>query len=132
MDGIIFFSNESDHPLARFLKPGFRHCWCVVMDDRGYWVSVDGRMGVPEIRTEAGPGADLIAHYAKQGFLGVPVKRGTKPGFAPLVVNSCVGLVKSVLALRCRALTPYQLFRFVSKDEQAPQTAGSVVTGARA
>tara|TARA_S200002703_G_scaffold146855_1_gene142234 strand:- start:1810 stop:2172 length:363 start_codon:yes stop_codon:yes gene_type:complete len=117
MDGLIIFSDENAHPLAWLLHRRFRHVWCALRDEeRGVWVSFNGHQGIPIVQVEAAADFDLASHYEEQGYTVVRVKRGTKPSYSPLVLNNCVGYVKVVMAVKCWSVTPYRLFRHLTKE----------------
>jgi hypothetical protein len=106
------------HPLGRFLKRGFRHCFVVVLSGES-WFLIDGCNGVPALRYIARADFDLAAFYRAQGLTAVETVQRAAPLRAPFVVNNCVGLVKAVLALRAPfALTPYALHRHLMKEQR--------------
>jgi hypothetical protein len=117
MDGIIFFSNESDHPLARFLKPGFRHCWCAVREDQGFWTAVDGREGRPGMSTIAEADfARYLDRAVSSGATAVSVTFG--PALrTPILIYTCVSVMKAIFGIRSFAVTPHQLYRALVKRE---------------
>lgn len=95
---------------ARLLLPGFRHCFCCVLDEGGYWVRVDGLAGRPLLRVEAGADFDLAGFYRNHGFTVLELDgAGRKPRW-PLVARSCVGSVKATIGIRSWAVTPRQLY----------------------
>ena len=108
---LVVFHDHGDHWLAPVLKRGFRHCFCALEDDKGYWITIDGRAGAPVVEVVAGDGFDLKGFYEDQGYQVLAVRRGTAPRTLFVVAN-CVGMVKAVLGLRAfGAVTPYQLYR---------------------
>lgn len=111
---VVFREGGADHPLARFLKPGFGHCFVCVLRD-GYWMRIDGRRGVPEFEVLTLGDFDLAAFYRENGNTVVETEQRTEPLWSPLALRNCVGLVKSVLCLRSWAVTPFQLYRFLTR-----------------
>lgn len=109
--GLVVFHNHGNHWLDPWLKRGFRHCFCAIEDDKGYWIIIDGRAGVPVVEVVAGDGFDLKGFYEDLGYQVLVVRRGVTPGTS-FVLTNCVGMVKAVLGLRAfGAVTPYQLYR---------------------
>jgi hypothetical protein len=106
----------------RLLRPGFRHCFCVLRRaDR--WVVCDPLKGsiVLEILAEY-PLEALAAHYLASGR---SLLAGTAGSLRPLPLRvralTCVEVVKRLLGIDAPwVLTPYQLFRFL----QEPQRGG--------
>lgn len=117
---IVVFHDEGSevHPISRFLKPGFRHVFCVVKVGR-YWVSLDGRAGVPVVKVETGADFDLAAHYRKEGLRVVETMQRGLPLRAPFIAYNCVGLVKAALCIRSSAITPWQLYRHLLKEARS-------------
>ena len=113
MRAIVVFHGHGHGRMARLLAPGFRHCFVCVHDVNDIWVRLDGRAGLPELRTDA-PGAfDLAGHFRNVGFSVLELD-----GFEPrpprgvLMLGTCVGAAKRVLGLRAPfVLTPRQLYR---------------------
>lgn len=111
----IAFSGRADLPWLRLLRPGFRHCFAAVADDRG-WTLVDplwGRLVVQ--RLAVGPEFDLPAFWRRAGFrvLGpftpAAPRSGVIPPFGPF---NCVTACLRLLGLRWPlALTPFGLYR---------------------
>ena len=117
MDGLVIFSADNKHPLAWLLNRHLRHVWCALRDEsRGVWVSFNGHHGIPIVRVEAAADFDLASHYEEQGYEVIRVQRGTEPSYSPLVLNNCVGYVKVVMAIKCWAVTPYGLYRHLTKE----------------
>ena len=112
-DSMVVFEDRQDVRLLRWLKPGYRHCYCLLKAERG-WLLIDpllrdlrcAWLDLPER-------FDLIAHYAEQGrrilsgraYASVPAA----PVLRPL---TCVEIVKRAVGLGdLRAWTPFQLHR---------------------
>ncbi len=115
MKAIVVFHSQVEraHPLARFMKPGFWHCFVVVCSD-DLWILIDGHMGVPVVKYVAkDDGFDLAAFYRSQGCVVVEMEQREACPVLPLTWRSCVGLVKAVLGVRSWAVTPYQLYRYL-------------------
>lgn len=107
--------------LHAFLRPGFRHCMVLqpfTLGQSGGWLHVNPLSNGIDLaicparaaeaalaQVTAGGGAAVWAH---------PVRETRVLGFDLL---TCVSVVKAVLGLRCRALTPYQLYRHLKRQE---------------
>jgi len=122
MKALVVFCDNNDHPLSRFLKPGYRHVMCVVQTDAG-WVRIDGARGIPNVQVEAPGSLDLAAYYRKEGFEVLEVSQGTSANPLPLTLNNCVGMVKAVLGVRSWSITPHQLYRHLRKERSSLKRA---------
>lgn len=112
---LVVFHDYGDHWLSQALKPGFRHVFCAINDGR-YWIAVDGKMGVPEVKVVAGADYNLASFYREQGFTVLAVTPGVEPPRGPFAIANCVGMVKAALALSLPfAVTPYGLHRALQK-----------------
>lgn len=110
-DALVVFHGEGTHPLSPLLKPGFRHCFCAVRHGH-YWTVLDGADGLPAVYVSGVD--DLAAWYRDMGWTVVEVER-REPVRTLLVAASCVGLVKAVVGIRSRALTPWGLYRHLTR-----------------
>lgn len=120
MKALVIFCDggEPAHPLAFLLKAGFRHC-CVALLSGDYWLLLDGERGVPVFRVLAAGDFDLAGHYRDCGLAVVEIEQASRPLRAPLVLANCVGFVKAVLCIRSLAVTPFGLYRHLTKGERA-------------
>ena len=111
MKALVVFcdSGNEGHPLLRFLKPGFKHCFCAVLDN-GLWLLADNRRGVPLLRYLTTEEFDLAGFYRDEGATVIETTQGDTPLAGPLVAANCVGLVKAILCIRSFAITPYRLY----------------------
>lgn len=118
MDAILVFGPENEHPFAWLLDKKYRHVWCIIADERAKsWVSYDWHQGLPRVRAEAELDFDILAHYNEQGLNAIKVTYEPKANWGPLVLNNCVGHVKSVLGIQSWAVTPLQLFKWATRDK---------------
>jgi hypothetical protein len=75
----------------------------------GYWAVIDGARGETEVFISD---TDLVAYYEDLGCTVVPVVGGRcRP---PFIISSCVGMTKAVLGIHSWALTPWQLYRYLT------------------
>lgn len=109
MRALVAFSGTSDHPLARLLKPGFRHVFCAVASN-GLWIEIDQGRGAPSFRYMAEETFDLADLYRKQGHVVIETTQGNALTW-PLGLRTCVGTVKAALCIKSAALTPWGLYR---------------------
>ena len=116
-DALAIFHDHGYGPFRRWLRPGFRHVFVAVLRD-GYWVTLDGRAGVPALQVVAGEGADLAGFYRRaHGFTVVALTAPRRPPRTPLMLGTCVGAAKRVLGIRAPwVLTPYQLYRHLKRS----------------
>jgi len=106
---LVVFHDHGNHVLDPLLKTGFKHVFCCV-NDGDYWISIDGKAGLPDVNVVAKADYDLKSFYENEGFTVVEVDRG-KPVRVPLVLSNCVGSTKAVLGIRGLSVTPYQLYK---------------------
>jgi len=124
MQALVVFHGNGAHPLAWVLKPGFQHVLCAISDGR-YWIVVDGKMGVPEVKVAAAASYDLATFYREQGFTVIEVEQGKVPPAGPLAIANCVGMVKAALAIRAPfVITPYGLYRRLVRSAKTGQVQG--------
>lgn len=109
---VVFLGMELvDRPAwwARFLKPGFVHCF-VLVESNGQWIKVEGQNGGVRIVLAGLIDAD---HYRRQG--AIVVEAMVMETAALLTERTCVGLCKAVLGIRSWALTPWQLYQHLTR-----------------
>lgn len=112
---LVVFTDDGAHPMARFLKCGFRHCFMAV-NDGAFWTVIDAVAGVPFVKVAAASDYDLRAFYECDGKTVLEVSQGTVASLSPFVVANCVGLVKAMLAIRAPLVwSPWQLYRHLEK-----------------
>ncbi len=114
MRALVVFTDDNDHPLAWLLKPGFRHCF-VCIDKNDLWLLVDGGPGVPVIKYLTENDFDLASYFREKGFTVVETHQRDKAVTMPIVLRTCVGLVKAILCISNLALTPYELYQKLEK-----------------
>lgn len=111
---LVIFEHRAAALPWRLLRPGFRHCYCMV-GDRLDWMLCDpltSRIGLMSVRGLSEE--DLIHVLADQGGTVLCGSLCSTTSSHPLRVRlvSCVEIVKRVLNLDLpRVLTPYQLYR---------------------
>lgn len=115
---VVFSDNEGGkpHPLDRFLKPGFRHCFVIVQADNDPWIMVDSICGSPYIAICAPKDYALAKFYREEGYTVVETEQKSHSCRLPLAYANCVGVVKHVLGItNPMVLTPHQLYRTLTK-----------------
>lgn len=116
IDAIVIFEGDNTHPLSFLLSRGFRHVWCAVIDERrNAWVGHNLKVTGYETNCLAPADYDLAAFYEAEGYTVIRLTQPRRrvPGW--LAVASCVGVTKTVLGIRSRALTPRQLYRHLTR-----------------
>lgn len=98
-----------------FTSKGFRHVLLVGFDVRAErWVVVDSMCGTLRVEIMTGPQVDYFLWYvAEHGQLLHWQVEQPGPWWRPTL--TCVSLAKHALGLRCMALTPRQLYRWLLK-----------------
>ena len=96
------------------LHPEFVHCFLIV-ESRKHLFKIGAARGIPTITLmQTLAFADLQAYYQSMNAHVVVTETVEQYSF-PLVLRTCVGLVKSFLGINSLAITPYQLFRSLNK-----------------
>ena len=118
--GWVVFSGQADLPWLRLLKPGFRHCFVVLHDGKG-WLTVDPMLHHMDVHSHHHLPADfdLPGWLAKRGqkVIEVPLERShVRP--APISIFTCVEVVKRILGIHARRIfTPWQLYHYLTKKK---------------
>jgi len=114
----VAFAGAGKRPWSWLLRPGFRHCFVMLDDGRG-WTTVEPLSSrIDVVRQPLAPSEDLPARYLRKGHLVLPAplarpERADWP--QPL---TCVAVVKRVLGLRAPfVLTPWQLYRHLLRHQ---------------
>jgi hypothetical protein len=111
---LVVFEDRADSLASRLLRPGFRHCFCVV-GAGAVWTVCDPLKTRVELTPLHGPtGPELAAHFAASGRVVLVGRVSPDRSARPLRLRplSCVEVVKRVLNLDLRwAATPFQLCR---------------------
>lgn len=121
---LVVFCGDSELPLLRLLRPGFRHVFVLLPTptegpEPGGWISIDPLIDRMELaRHPPCPASELADWFRHQGlitlnfFPTLPSPRRAIPWAPPLAPFTCVEVVKRLLGLRAPwVLTPYQLYR---------------------
>lgn len=117
---IVVFEDRQERSIIRLLRPGFRHCFCLVGGDLS-WTMCDPLLTRIEIVSLLGlEEGELAGHYTRTGrtvLLGrVSDNRMRRARW--LRPMSCVEVLKRVLNLDARhVFTPYQLYRTLLNSE---------------
>ncbi|HEX2524949.1 MAG TPA: hypothetical protein VHL31_01440 [Geminicoccus sp.] len=112
-DALVVFEDRSDSRWLTWLRPGFRHCYCLVRAERG-WILIDPLLRSLHVSWLDLPKEfDLVEHYVGLGRIVITGRCPSfQAAFARLYPVTCVEIVKRTLGLgHVRAWTPYQLHR---------------------
>ena len=113
----VVFTGKTELKRLRWLKRGFRHCYLLFHDGRG-WYSFDPLAHCTEfaVHSQLEAGFDLPLWLARRGLTVVPAAIETPPPRpAPLMPFTCVEAVKRLLGIRDRRVfTPWRLYRYLS------------------
>lgn len=125
---LVVFSGRAGVSWLRWLRPGFRHCF-VALDDGIEWLTVDPLLHRLEVRASGlSSEFDLASEYRRMDLVVLEVAlapvalRAAPPG-----LFTCVETAKRLLGIRAwRILTPWQLYRFLSRAAAAQAVPKSV------
>ena len=114
----VLFSNNTDLPWLKLLKPGFRHC-SVLLNDGTQWITLDPMSHYTDIMVHNVPvNFNLPLWLEDRGYTVVETQLSRKRKPAPWMVFTCVEAVKRVLGLHSRFIvTPWQLHRHLTKSQ---------------
>jgi hypothetical protein len=112
---VVIFTNDNSFAWARWLAPGFRHCF-IAIESKATWVILDtlsNRINVWTI--PLCPANDLSAWYQRRGYQTIITTQKTPPeNAAPWALITCVETIKRLLGIhRATIHTPKQLFNFL-------------------
>ncbi len=118
LQALVVFEDRPESFWLRLLRPGFRHCFCLLRQPTG-WLLLDSRSRSLDIRQVPPCGADTLARtFVELGahVVGLAAGRGTDRRLPPRPFT-CVELVKR--AVGCGdpgVLSPFQLYRWLRAD----------------
>ena len=111
---LLVFEDRAESILLRRLRPGFRHCFCLVQSGAN-WIVCDPLKTRVELTLVTAPNAGCLAlQLARPGRIVLvgevgPATARRRPRLRPF---TCVEAVMRVLCIEAGlVLTPYQLFR---------------------
>jgi hypothetical protein len=105
--------------VLRFLKPGFKHCQVFVPGDGARAIVINGAANQLFVY-QSHPGL-LMESILAQGltYLAVPLRVNDKPSLCGLL--TCVSVVKQVLGVGGWAITPWQLYKHLHRQNVKQQ-----------
>jgi len=115
---LIIFEGQNRHPWSRLLRRGYRHVWCAVEDQRAHsWVGFNLTLTGLETAVLAPADYDL-ERWARQicGATEVVSTQTTSLSFNTPVLWNCVTLTKAIVGIRSSAITPWGLFRHLTRE----------------
>ena len=116
---LVIFEDRNAPGCLRLLRPGFRHCYCMLWQPAG-WLLCDPLKGSLELSTLPSYGADEVVRGALA--LGRHVAEGITAAppafrFGMLRPLTCVEVVKRAIGVvDSHVVTPFQLYRRLSTD----------------
>ena len=126
----ILFHSDIKHRsfIQRFLNPKFLHVSMIIWQEED-WYTLDPTWdGLEFRRIDWGYGTnDPIIYYLDKGYTIIKIhsrKFKKKSKFYFFNCFNCVTLVKYMLGLKCKAITPYQLNRYLLDKGYAKQITG--------
>jgi hypothetical protein len=87
------------------------------------WIELDYLGGKPEVRTMAPKCEDMKEYYESYGFTVVTTvqkRLDTKVRSLfrfPFLINNCVGLAQSILGITGLFITPWSLYKHITKKD---------------
>lgn len=113
---VVFLGTELvDGPAwyARWLKPGFVHCFMLIHSRGRWWIKVEGKFGMPCVSCVEL--SNVASHYRQQGATVVETTVSHEKALSLLVARTCVGLIKAFLGIRSMAVTPFGLYKHITR-----------------
>jgi len=113
---VVFLGRELVDSAAwwgRLLNPGFVHCFVLLQTSIG-WIKLETRYGVVKV-TQLDEFDDIVSHYSNQGATVVDTTVYAQSALSPFVVRTCVGMVKAMLGIKSFGLTPWQLYKYLTR-----------------
>ncbi len=111
---IVVFEDRQEQSLIRLLRPGFRHCFCLIGGDLA-WTVCDPLLTRIELVSLLGfDETDLACHYTRSGrtILVGNVSGSRTRHTRCLRPMTCVEVLKRVLNIDApHVFTPFQLYR---------------------
>ncbi len=120
IETLVVFEDRPGSFWLRPLRPGFRHCFCLLREPCG-WLLLDSRTRHLDLRLAPPCGVDaLVRAFVGLGAHVVGLSRG-RPSeqWLPPLPFTCVELVKRAIGVPARGvLSPFQLFRVLCADSR--------------
>jgi len=139
MKALIIFTPDNRHWAAPLLKRGFRHVYAVIPSPHQDGTSVEVDLTTDGIRIYPIPASpeEIALAFALQETSGVEVVlteyRPDQRHLLTFIGNTCVGLTKALVGIRSWAVTPYQLYEYLQKEQrQCASTSPSPASAAAA
>jgi hypothetical protein len=125
----VVFSNETDYPILRILKKGFRHCYVIIHDGQK-WLSFDPLLTRHEIIAyhDLPTDFDFPQWLKSRNLTVIKAPIGSfKSIFSPFMPQSCVASIMRVIGFHgVFVLTPWQLYKALAKhNAQKPKSSSS-------
>lgn len=109
----IVFSNDTDIPILKIFRRGFRHCF-MIMQQNDRWILIDPRANKTDVQLLPHPKSfNFPRYYLEQGktVLKIPTIKTPHKILSPFPV-SCVETLKRLIGLHAWwVMTPYQFYK---------------------
>ena len=115
---LVVFHGRGAVGLARFLKSSFRHIFCALACV-GHWLVADARDGRPRLGVAAPANFDLAGFYRAHGLTVIETYVCERAARGPVMPATCAAATKRLLGVRDWSLTPWQLYRQLSKETRS-------------
>jgi len=118
---LVVFTNNTDLPWLRILKPGYRHCFAVVQKG-DYWVTYEPLCHRTHFDVFSGMETqEIITRFQELGLIVVETRiMIPQPKLAPIGPYSCVEAIKRILGVHKRLVfTPWQLFTYLDNQNKS-------------
>lgn len=115
---VVFGQDANPHWIDRFLRPGFKHVFAFgYLPGHKIWIIYDVKLSATILGViEKEDAARLIGWIVTSGRALEWKPRATQNTVRWRAGFWCVPAIKHLLGLRCVALTPWQLYRWMLKN----------------
>ena len=113
-EALVVFEDRSDARLLRWLRPGFRHCFCLIGGDHRWTLCDPLKSHLATASIDGLSAADLACRLSTPGRRVLHGMLGEPDPKVPMVPRplTCVEIVKRLIGLSAGSVvTPHQLYR---------------------
>ena len=116
-EALIVFEDRPARGFTRFLRPGFRHCFCLIRQQAGWFVCDPLKHSLEFKIVEDADAAHIAARLTVIDRSIIYLSAIPKKGLPSMSLRplTCVEIVKRVVGINKDFIfTPYQLFSYLS------------------